>query len=124
MISPTDLIHSINASDPYDNVTENSEQDELPLLHDSPSEDSSFPKTRHILGLMGFLGFANVYAMRVNLSVAIVAMVNHTALPQTNISFSDTCPVFTNITTHPVKYIDCLNYVTHTHKILLISERW
>lgn len=28
---------------------------------------------------MGFLGFCNVYALRVNLSVAIVAMINHTA---------------------------------------------
>ena len=30
--------------------------------------------------LPGFLGFANVYAMRVNLSVAIVAMVNSTVV--------------------------------------------
>jgi len=30
---------------------------------------------RHLVVFMGFLGFANVYAMRVNLSVAIVAMV-------------------------------------------------
>ena len=34
---------------------------------------------RHVFGLLGFLGFLNVYAMRVNLSVAIVAMVNSTA---------------------------------------------
>ena len=33
---------------------------------------------RHILMLLGFLGFANVYALRVNLSVALVAMVNST----------------------------------------------
>lgn len=31
--------------------------------------------------------------MRVNLSVAIVAMVNNTAIPQTNVSVSDVCPV-------------------------------
>merc|ERR1719350_2663663 len=37
---------------------------------------------------MGFLGFANVYAMRVNLSVAIVAMVNNTAIA-TNASIVD-----------------------------------
>ena len=30
--------------------------------------------------------------MRVNLSVAIVAMVNHTAIPKENISESDSCP--------------------------------
>jgi len=33
---------------------------------------------RHIFVFLGFLGFANVYAMRVNLSVAIVYMVNNT----------------------------------------------
>ncbi|XP_026838346.1 putative inorganic phosphate cotransporter isoform X2 [Drosophila erecta] len=53
------------------------------------------PKTRHIFGLMGFLGFAVVYAMRVNLSVAIVAMVNQTAIPHSNSSVidTDTCPL-------------------------------
>ena len=34
---------------------------------------------RHIFAFLGFLGFVNVYAMRVNLSVAIVAMVNDTS---------------------------------------------
>ncbi|XP_028410883.1 LOW QUALITY PROTEIN: sialin-like [Dendronephthya gigantea] len=33
---------------------------------------------RHILVLLGLLGFANVYALRVNLSVALVVMVNST----------------------------------------------
>lgn len=33
---------------------------------------------RHIFALFGFLGFVNVYAMRVNLSIAIVSMVNNT----------------------------------------------
>ena len=40
-------------------------------------ETNCFGK-RHILMLLGFLGFANVYALRVNLSVALVAMVNST----------------------------------------------
>ena len=43
--------------------------------------------------LLGFLGFANVYAMRVNLSVTIVAMVNHTAIPHANETSVDICPV-------------------------------
>jgi hypothetical protein len=34
---------------------------------------------RHTFALLGFFGFVAVYAMRVNLSVAIVAMVNQTA---------------------------------------------
>lgn len=42
---------------------------------------------------MGFLGFANVYAMRVNLSVAVVAMVNHTAIPEVNGTVLDVCPM-------------------------------
>ena len=35
--------------------------------------------TRHIFVLLAFLGCANIYAMRVNLSVAIVAMVGKTS---------------------------------------------
>lgn len=31
------------------------------------------------LAILGFFGFINVYALRVNMSVAIVCMVNHTA---------------------------------------------
>lgn len=43
---------------------------------------------------MGFLGFANVYAMRVNLSVAIVAMVNSTEFPpSTSNNTFDHCTV-------------------------------
>lgn len=58
-------------------------------------DDDDFLQTRHIFGFMGFLGFAVVYAMRVNLSVAIVAMVNQTAIPHTNSSIlaNDTCPM-------------------------------
>ena len=55
----------------------------------SPSPARCLP-TRHVFALMGFLGFANVYAMRVNLSVAIVAMVNSSVIlaPRDNSS----CP--------------------------------
>lgn len=69
------------------------QHDEVPSLQQQP--DGKFPRCRHILGLMGFLGFANVYAMRVNLSVAVVAMVNHTAIPSiTNASdITDVCPM-------------------------------
>ena len=51
---------------------------------------------------MGFLGFANVYAMRVNLSVAVVAMVNRTALPSVNVTESDVCPSLNSSSTPTV----------------------
>ncbi|CAL4122351.1 unnamed protein product [Meganyctiphanes norvegica] len=60
------------------------------------STDVAKPKeclgARNVLCILGFLGFANVYAMRVNLSVAIVAMVNNTAIPHVNSSSADACP--------------------------------
>ena len=37
--------------------------------------------SRHWMTVLLFLGMANAYIMRTNMSVAIVAMVNHTALP-------------------------------------------
>ncbi|XP_034189033.1 major facilitator superfamily transporter 10 isoform X1 [Osmia lignaria lignaria] len=50
-------------------------------LPDIPSDTKSCIKARYTFGFLGFLGFALVYAMRVNLSVAIVSMVNQTAIP-------------------------------------------
>lgn len=58
-----------------------------------PSDTSSCIKSRYTFGFLGFLGFALVYAMRVNLSVAIVSMVNQTAYPDNdNNSATDVCP--------------------------------
>ncbi len=48
---------------------------------------------RHTFTLMGFLGFASIYAMRVNLSLVIISMVNHTAIPHVIQTESvDICP--------------------------------
>ncbi|KAJ3662869.1 hypothetical protein Zmor_007189 [Zophobas morio] len=72
------------------------DEDELTRIIPPEVEDTTdCMKARHILGILGFLGFANVYAMRVNLSVAIVAMVNSTAFPQpsTNSNVYDHCPL-------------------------------
>lgn len=49
-------------------------------------------KARFVVGFMGFLGLALVYAMRVNLSVAIVAMVNSTTVVDNSTTPSDACP--------------------------------
>ena len=48
---------------------------------------------RYVLCLLAFLGFFNLYALRVNLSVAMVAMVNHSAVEhgESNNSVSE-CP--------------------------------
>ncbi|GFY72486.1 sialin, partial [Trichonephila inaurata madagascariensis] len=50
----------------------------LPVINKSKTK---FP-TRYVFALLGFFGFFNVYAMRVNLNVAIIAMVkesNHSS---------------------------------------------
>lgn len=57
-------------------------------------ETTGWIKCRTLLGVMGFFGFAVVYAMRVNLSVAIVAMINSTTVPS-NDSTLDVCPAST-----------------------------
>lgn len=48
--------------------------------------------TRHFVTFMLFLGMANAYVMRTNMSVAIVAMVNHTALDVVTELVDDECP--------------------------------
>ncbi|CAG9857370.1 unnamed protein product [Phyllotreta striolata] len=98
------------------------EDDEATLIAPPQVEDTkNCLKTRHVLGILGFFGFANVYAMRVNLSVAIVAMVNSTQpVPSSNTTF-DQCPV-PNITnsTEPVRPGE-FNWDEQTQSIVLGS---
>ena len=42
-----------------------------------------FPSCRLVLTLLAFFGFLNIYCLRVNLSVALVAMVNISSVQQT-----------------------------------------
>ncbi|GFQ98596.1 hypothetical protein TNCT_699871, partial [Trichonephila clavata] len=52
---------------------------------------------RVIFVAFGFLGIFNVYALRANLSVAMVAMVNTSeTVTKTNISYADECPYLTD----------------------------
>ena len=63
------------------------------VIHYYPGPRFGF---RHVFAFLGFLGFLNVYAMRVNMSVAIVAMVNNTddnGQNQNNITGSCPAPV-------------------------------
>nr|CAI5846476.1 unnamed protein product [Callosobruchus analis] len=70
------------------------DEDELTRILPPEVEDTTdCLRSRHILGILGFLGFANVYAMRVNLSVAIVAMVNSTLQPVDDNTTFDHCPM-------------------------------
>lgn len=56
-------------------------------------KDGKFPKARQVFAFVGFCGFAIVYAMRVNLSISIISMVNHSAINvETNQSLNDVCP--------------------------------
>lgn len=51
-------------------------------------------KARQVLAMIGFAGFAVVYAMRVNLSISIVSMVNHSAIViNLNQTVTDSCPI-------------------------------
>jgi len=45
-----------------------------------------FPSCRLVLTLLAFFGFLNIYCLRVNLSVALVCMVNMTAVEHLNLS--------------------------------------
>lgn len=93
---------TINECDSDNDSFYEDEDETTRIIPPSVEDTKAFIKSRHILGILGFLGFANVYAMRVNLSVAIVAMVNETTpiVPNSNNTF-DHCPApnVTNSTT-------------------------
>ena len=78
--------------------TESMENEKQPLLAKEVPRESPrgirglwrhdfFPciPARYVLAIMSFFGFVNVYALRVNLSMAIVPMVNNSANASSNI---------------------------------------
>ncbi|XP_033727747.1 sialin-like [Pecten maximus] len=55
---------------------------------------------RHTFTILSFIGYFNLYSLRYNLSVAMVAMANHTdSVPNPNVSYSGECPDPGNNTT-------------------------
>ncbi|XP_072029904.1 sialin-like [Amphiura filiformis] len=73
------------------------EDEGVPLLGAQEAVSSrGCVKARHALAILGFLGFFNVYCMRVNLSVALVAMANYTSTK--NETLSEECSG--NLSTH------------------------
>lgn len=67
-----------SSEDPMDYLkTKDSEKE--PLLGGKVAEAPAGFGSRHVLAFLAFLGFFNVYCLRVNLSVALVAMVNSTS---------------------------------------------
>lgn len=127
----------MNVSQSRHNFIDSEDEDNEPLIQEisderepkRPIRDGQFPKARHILGFLGFLGFANVYAMRVNLSVSIVAMVNNSAIIVKNYTVNDSCPIpphYSNETNHVViilwydiQFLSIISFVS-----LFILARW
>nr|XP_054756776.1 sialin-like [Lytechinus pictus] len=73
---------------------------------------------RHMLAFLGFLGFINVYAMRVNLSVALADMVNSTTeVNSTQIS----CPVNDSLSANSTKKEGEFNWDSNTKEQILAS---
>ncbi|GFT30292.1 hypothetical protein NPIL_677321, partial [Nephila pilipes] len=68
-----------------------------PVQYLSEKSKKYYVPKRVIFVILGFFGIFNVYALRVNLSVAMVAMVNTTAAEYRNTSYSeDECPNLMN----------------------------
>jgi len=65
------------------NYTANNSNDSGVVTHSKPENEpllggEGFPSCRLVLIFMGCLGSINIYSLRANFSVALVAMVNHT----------------------------------------------
>lgn len=97
---------SIISDDFYEDEDDHISGAHRPLIDSDDAveyKDGPFPKQRHILAACGFFGFAIVYAMRVNLSISIVEMVNHTAInDNTNQTLTNVCPIPTPTTNSSV----------------------
>ncbi|GLV43230.1 picot [Carabus blaptoides fortunei] len=61
------------------------------VIDDEVPKPKGWLGARHIITFMLFLGMANAYVMRTNMSVAIVAMVNHTAIVGEEQLLDDEC---------------------------------
>ena len=80
-------------------VPSRSHKNDLTAVQEKANGKCFVPSWGLVFWIMGFLGFTCSYALRVCLSVTIVAMVNHTALADdvemanaTNTSDTDQCP--------------------------------
>ena len=49
-----------------------------------------FP-TRYAVATVAFVNFLYVYMLRLNVNIVIVAMVNYTAIPHTNVTTAEEC---------------------------------
>lgn len=106
---PDDELHDVNPGTANDNF--------------SKPASRRFAK-RHILVVVGLLGFANVYALRVNLSVALVAMTNSSLSKSNNSSKSKSheCQGSVNDSSSPKKGEDgTFNWDQNTQGIILGS---
>lgn len=54
------------------------------------NSSDGFP-TRYAVASAAFLNFLYVYMLRLNINIVIVAMVNYTAIPHTNITTAVEC---------------------------------
>lgn len=46
---------------------------------------------RMVMTFVAFIGYTYLFMLRVNINIAIVAMVNYTAIPHTNITVAEEC---------------------------------
>lgn len=79
---------------------------------------------RHFLTFMLFLGMANAYVMRTNMSVAIVAMVNHTAIANGSHELvDDECPDYEDTNTTDVSKLYFIPHALFRKKQPHIKEK-
>lgn len=84
-------------------VRERERPDPPQLTHDGVINPfalfTEFVPARYVLAILGSIGMAIVYGLKVNLSVAMVAMVNHTAIHQLQSDHQVNHTLLSNVTT-------------------------
>ncbi|XP_046544390.1 LOW QUALITY PROTEIN: sialin-like [Haliotis rubra] len=104
--------------------SESENEENRPLIQNNGTEarqreeaSCQWIQARHVLALMAFIGFFNVYCLRVNLSMALVAMVNTSSTATNNDSISQCKPLYN--TSSPSQNIGEFNWDEQTQGFIL-----
>ncbi|XP_055339424.1 sialin-like isoform X2 [Paramacrobiotus metropolitanus] len=112
---------SFHTSDRKPLLDDASDESDYVIQTSADSKDKPWIPARYILVILAFFGFFNLYALRVNLSVAIVAMVGNAPSLNANTLTSEECPLRNSTGSSSSSAKGEFNWDSYTQGIILGS---